>query len=138
MCGILNKISWHLGCRTTHAENGDGEDDLEQAAPWREADVDPKDKDAEATGGEEARGHAGSHTASSSSKQWRTHTGQVGHNKCRTGIRWRKRGKDGELTGSSCVCSEGMGEDQSGQISPTNREEEVDVFIAIVDPGSIP
>jgi hypothetical protein len=46
--------------------------------------------------------------------------------------------KDGELTGSSCVCSKGTGEDQSGQISSTNREEDVDVVIVVVDPGSIP
>jgi hypothetical protein len=46
--------------------------------------------------------------------------------------------KDGELTGSSCVCSERTGEDRSGQISPANREEEVDMVVAVVDPSSIP
>jgi hypothetical protein len=46
--------------------------------------------------------------------------------------------KDGEVTESSCVCSERMGEDWSGQISSANREEEVDVVVTVVDPDSIP
>jgi hypothetical protein len=49
-----------------------------------------------------------------------------------------KEGKDGELTGSSCACSERTGKDRSGQISPVTGEEEVDLVVVVVDPGSIP
>jgi hypothetical protein len=49
-----------------------------------------------------------------------------------------KGGKDGELTGSSRACSERLGEDRSGQSSLVTREEEVDVVVAVVNPGSIP
>jgi hypothetical protein len=49
-----------------------------------------------------------------------------------------KGGKDGELTVRSPACLGKSEEDRSGRISPETVEEEVDVVVAVVVPGSIP
>jgi hypothetical protein len=46
--------------------------------------------------------------------------------------------KEHRLTGSSCASLGLAGKGRSGRILPETREKEVDVVIAIVDPGSIP
>jgi hypothetical protein len=46
--------------------------------------------------------------------------------------------KEHRLTGNSCASSGLAGKGRSGRISPEIIEEEVDVVVAVVDPGSIP
>jgi hypothetical protein len=55
-----------------------------------------------------------------------------------TRTRRQRSGKNGGLTKKSWVWSERSEEGRSSRISPENGEEEVDVVIVVVIPGSIP
>jgi hypothetical protein len=74
---------------------------------------------------EEARGPAGTNTASSSSSPWRERMGQVGNGEY-TGEARRKKGGKGRLAHREVVGMVGeTGDDHGGRISPASREEEV-------------